>query len=73
MIHADSSQTSFPAPCRRHRWLRAIVIAVTVIVLVPAWSYAQASPWENAVNVLMTSFTGHRTWPESRLDSWSAA
>ena len=58
MIHADSSQTSSPAPCRRHRWLRAIVIAVTAIVLVPAWSYAQASPWESAVNVLMTSFTG---------------
>ena len=37
--------------------LRALVFAVAV-VLVPTASYAQASPWENAVNVLMTSFTG---------------
>ena len=27
-------------------------------VCVPASSYAQVSPWENAVTVLMTSFTG---------------
>jgi type IV secretory pathway VirB2 component (pilin) len=39
------------------RLLRALVFAVAV-VLVPTASYAQASPWENAVNVLMTSFTG---------------
>ena len=36
---------------------RALVFAVAA-VLVPTASYAQASPWENAVNVLMTSFTG---------------
>ena len=28
------------------------------MLLVPASSYAQASPWETAVNALMVSFTG---------------
>jgi type IV secretory pathway VirB2 component (pilin) len=37
---------------------RALLLALSAVVLVPAASYAQASPWENAVNVLMTSFTG---------------
>lgn len=35
--------------------LAAIVI---VAVLIPRLSFAQASPWENAVNVLRASFTG---------------
>jgi type IV secretory pathway VirB2 component (pilin) len=44
----------------RGRWRRALLIAVavTVVCLVPTVSYAQASPWEAAVNALMTSFTG---------------
>jgi type IV secretory pathway VirB2 component (pilin) len=44
----------------RGRWRRALLVAVAVAVvwLVPAVSYAQASPWEAAVNALMTSFTG---------------
>ena len=41
-----------------HGWRRALTLAVAALVLLPASSYAQASPWENAVNVLMTSFTG---------------
>ena len=41
-----------------HGWRRALALAVAALVLLPASSYAQASPWENAVNVLMTSFTG---------------
>ena len=42
----------------RYRWRRALLLALAIVFLVPAASYAQASPWENAVNVLMTSFTG---------------
>ncbi|HEV3060917.1 MAG TPA: TrbC/VirB2 family protein [Vicinamibacterales bacterium] len=45
-------------PARRSAWWRPVLVAVAGIVLVPTASYAQASPWENAVNVLMTSFTG---------------
>jgi type IV secretory pathway VirB2 component (pilin) len=43
---------------RRRAWWRPLLVAVAGIVLIPTASYAQASPWENAVNVLMTSFTG---------------
>jgi type IV secretory pathway VirB2 component (pilin) len=32
--------------------------AMLALLLFPASSYAQGSPWENAVNVLMVSFTG---------------
>jgi type IV secretory pathway VirB2 component (pilin) len=54
------------ASVRRHsdpphapRWRRVLTLA-TAVALVPTASFAQAggSPWENAVNVLMTSFTG---------------
>ena len=47
-------------PHRRKLWARALPIALAAIVLVPASSYAQSgvSPWEAAVTVLMTSFTG---------------
>ena len=58
MVHVDPHPTSSPAPPRRRLWRRALVLALAAIVLIPASSYAQASPWENAVNVLMTSFTG---------------
>src|SRR3984893_2507995 len=40
-----------------HQSPRRVLLLAVALVLVPAWSYAQ-SPWENAVNVLMTSFTG---------------
>ena len=45
---------------RRWSWRRVFTLAIAAVVLVPAFSYAQAggSPWENAVTVLMTSFTG---------------
>ena len=58
MHHGEQSLTSTPQARSRQRWRCALAIAVVSLVLVPASSYAQASPWENAVNVLMTSFTG---------------
>jgi type IV secretory pathway VirB2 component (pilin) len=58
MVHVDRYLTASGVQRRRHSWQRALVLAVAVIVFLPASSYAQASPWENAVNVLMTSFTG---------------
>ena len=58
MVHVDPCPTASSVPRPRHLWRRALVLAVAVIVFLPASSYAQASPWENAVNVLMTSFTG---------------
>ena len=58
MVHVDRYLTASGVQPRRHLWRRALVLAVVVIMFVPASSYAQASPWENAVNVLMTSFTG---------------
>jgi type IV secretory pathway VirB2 component (pilin) len=39
-------------------WMRALTLTAAALILLPASSYAQASPWENAVNVLMVSFTG---------------
>lgn len=47
-------------PTARPHWQRALVVAVLASVLVPTSAYAQSggSPWENAVTVLMTSFTG---------------
>ena len=45
---------------RCRSWRRVLTLAGAAILLVPAFSYAQGggSPWENAVTVLMTSFTG---------------
>ena len=46
-------------PARSTRlWLRAAILAVLSAVLLPRPSYAQASPWENAVDVLRQAFTG---------------
>jgi type IV secretory pathway VirB2 component (pilin) len=58
MVPVDPRVTSSPVPPRRRLWRRALVLALAAIVFVPVSTYAQASPWENAVNVLMTSFTG---------------
>jgi type IV secretory pathway VirB2 component (pilin) len=58
MVPVDPRVTSSPVPPRRRLWRRALVLALAAIVLIPVSTYAQASPWENAVNVLMTSFTG---------------
>ncbi len=58
MLHADQHPSSLPIrPDKRH-WWRVLALALAALVLVPAPSFAQASPWENAVNVLMVSFTG---------------
>jgi type IV secretory pathway VirB2 component (pilin) len=57
MPHVDRRPPSLGRGARR-LWWRALTIAVATLVLVPAPSFAQASPWENAVNVLMVSFTG---------------
>jgi type IV secretory pathway VirB2 component (pilin) len=40
------------------RWRVIALAALAIIGLLPTTTYAQASPWENAVTVLMTSFTG---------------
>jgi type IV secretory pathway VirB2 component (pilin) len=55
----DPSHTSADAPRHRQWWPRVLMLATAAVVLLPAASYAQGgSPWENAVTVLMTSFTG---------------
>ena len=58
MILSDPRLIESSGPRRRRLWCRALLLAVAAIVFVPASSYAQVSPWENAVTVLMTSFTG---------------
>jgi type IV secretory pathway VirB2 component (pilin) len=57
MMHGDCC-TDARAQGRLWRRGRALAFALVGLVLMPTASYAQASPWENAVNVLMTSFTG---------------
>ena len=54
----DSRWSRAAAHAPRRRLRRAWLLALAAVLLVPTASYAQASPWENAVNVLMTSFTG---------------
>jgi type IV secretory pathway VirB2 component (pilin) len=58
MVPVDPRLTSSPVPPRRRLWRRALVLALAAIVLVPVSSYAEGSPWETAVGVLTTSFTG---------------
>ena len=57
--HDSETHTSIRSR-RKRSWSRVLLIALAAIVLVPTSSYAQTggSPWENAVTVLMTSFTG---------------
>jgi type IV secretion system protein TrbC len=43
---------------RRARVARTALFALLAMVLVPAVTFAQGSPWENAVDVLRTAFTG---------------
>jgi type IV secretory pathway VirB2 component (pilin) len=40
-------------------WERNLVVAIglTLLVALPAFAQGTNSPWENAVNVLMTAFT----------------
>ena len=58
MPHLDPHPLSPTSRRRRSRWWHPLIWALASIVLLPSSSYAQASPWENAVNVLMVSFTG---------------
>jgi type IV secretory pathway VirB2 component (pilin) len=57
MTYVKQSPHSSDVLRRRHPRRRTLFLAVAALLLIPASSYAQ-SPWENAVNVLMTSFTG---------------
>jgi type IV secretory pathway VirB2 component (pilin) len=42
----------------RSSWLRSLLVTLGFTLLLAAPAFAQgASPWENAVNVLMTAFT----------------
>jgi type IV secretory pathway VirB2 component (pilin) len=51
-----ASAGRLPHPVRGRR---VALVVLTILVLLAKPGYAQgASPWENAVNVLMTSFTG---------------
>jgi type IV secretion system protein TrbC len=59
MRPTDRVRSLADVPQHRPAWRRILLFALATIMLVPAASYAQgASPWENAVTVLMTSFTG---------------
>ena len=58
MLHVDRRPPSSLRLGEGRPWWRVLAIAVAALALVPAPSFAQASPWENAVNVLMVSFTG---------------
>ena len=57
MHHVESCRKE-PATIRRRRQWRTAATAIAGVLLAPVASYAQASPWENAVTVLMVSFTG---------------
>ena len=61
MTLIDPPRASFdPDRRRRQAWPRVLLLALGATVLLPVSTYAQTggSPWENAVTVLMTSFTG---------------
>ena len=57
MHHVKLSRQEPEADRRRRRW-RTTAAAIAAVLLAPVAAFAQASPWENAVNVLMVSFTG---------------
>ena len=60
MTPRDSAPLTLDSTRCCSSWRRVLMLAGAAILLIPAFSYAQAggSPWENAVTVLMTSFTG---------------
>ena len=48
----------FLCKCARSSWLRSPLVTLGFTLLLAAPAFAQGtSPWENAVNVLMTAFT----------------
>jgi len=53
MRHAPGVPTN-----ARRQLARSVLLALLAIVLLPAVTFAQGSPWENAVDVLRTAFTG---------------
>ena len=55
-MRSESSQKYFSRKLSLYRaaWLRPFLL----LVAVPAFAQGGASPWENAVNALKTSFTG---------------
>ena len=55
MTHA--ARTDVPRRRPRSRWWVTLSL-LAASLLAPVPSYAQASPWENAVDVLTVSFTG---------------
>jgi type IV secretory pathway VirB2 component (pilin) len=57
MNRSDPHPMSSSVTRQRYCWPRALTLAIAAVVLVPVAAYAQ-SPWETAVDVLMTSFTG---------------
>jgi len=58
MMPTTAVRSSTIAPRRPRAWRRVLPLAA-VALLVPAVAHAQGgSPWENAVTVLMNSFTG---------------
>ena len=60
MTLTDPAPLTLDSTRCRSSWRRVFTLTGAAILLVPAFSYAQAggSPWENAVTVLTTSFTG---------------
>ena len=60
MTPIDPARPTSDRTHRRRTWSRVLTLALAAIVLAPASSYAQSggSPWESAVSVLTTSFTG---------------
>jgi type IV secretion system protein TrbC len=46
------------ARCRRALGHRALITAPAALLLATSGLYAQADPWDNAVQVLQTAFTG---------------
>ena len=57
-LPCPTARPPYRHPALFQRGLRALALAVAALILLPASSYAQGSPWESAVNVLMVSFTG---------------
>jgi type IV secretory pathway VirB2 component (pilin) len=48
----------FLRKCVRSTWVRSPLVTLSFTLLFASPAFAQgASPWENAVNVLMTAFT----------------